>query len=157
MSGTPVADSFFSRPPDTVPASPGRTTSRIGKGIGISWKHYRQALTRGTRAGRRADHPRDLILQWAVLIHPHTHAFSQKGPSCKKYSLFCQKHGMQICKPPNIRDENVLPWLGSFHQRIKNDRIKQKSKKRGASPLLTGFCLFSSLTFLTRFTILFTQ
>lgn len=156
MSGTPVADSFFSRPPDTAPASPGRTTSRIGKGIGISWKHYRQALTQGARAGRRADHPRDFILQWAVLIHPHNHAFSQKGRPAKNTLYFAQtRHAnLQTAEYPGRKCSALA---GKFPSEDQNDRIKQKSKKRGANPLLTGFCLFCSLTFLTRFTILFTQ
>ena len=156
MSGTPVADSFFSRPPDTVPASPGRTTSRIGKGIGISWKHYRQALTRGP--GR------------AVALITRVISFSN-GPCSfiRIPMLFLKKARLSkiLSILPKTRHANLqtaeypgrkCPALaGKFPSEDHNDRIKQKSKKRGASPLLTGFCLFSSLTFLTRFTILFTQ
>lgn len=156
MSGIPVADSFFSRPPDTVPASPGRTTSRIGKGIGISWKHYRQALTRGpgravaliTRVISFSNGPCSFIRIPMLFL---------KKARLAKNTLYFAKN--TACKSANrrISGTKMSALAGKFPSEDQNDRIKQKSKKRGANPLLTGFCLFSSLTFLTRFTILFTQ
>lgn len=138
MSGTPVADSFFSRPPDTVPASPGRTTSRIGKGIGISWKHYRQALTRGpgravaliTRVISFSNGPCSFIRIPMLFL---------KKARLAKNTLYFAKN--TACKSANrrISGTKMSALAGKFPSEDHNDRIKQKSKKRGASPCLPGF------------------